>query len=82
MPSTTQIAVIASEPFQEHVLGARVSAEFREMPGMRLTLAQASRLFSLDASRCRRVLDSLVARGELSTDGRIFARADCGRRCA
>ena len=32
-------------------LETRVSAEFRDMPGMVLTRAQAARLFGLDAAR-------------------------------
>jgi hypothetical protein len=71
-----------SEPFEERALRARISAEFREMPGLRLTLAQASRLFHVDAGSCQRVLVGLVAGGELSTDGRMFARVNAGRRCA
>jgi hypothetical protein len=39
----------------------RIRAEFREMPGMALTLAQASRLFGLDHEECRTVLDRLVS---------------------
>ena len=31
-------------------------AEFREMPGLQLTLPQASRLFSIETTRCERVL--------------------------
>jgi DNA-binding IclR family transcriptional regulator len=61
-------------------LRARVSAEFREMPGLVLTLAQAARLFSLDASRCERVLDSLVDCGVLVTNGSAFSRADARTR--
>jgi hypothetical protein len=72
----------AGDQFEERAFRARISAEFREMPGLRLTLAQASRLFSMDPAPCERVLSGLVARGELSTDGRLFARADAGRRCA
>lgn len=63
-------------------LCARIEAEFREMPGLTLTLPQAARLFSLDPDRCERVLDALVHTGLLRTDGRSFARADVGRRCA
>jgi hypothetical protein len=66
----------------EHDLCARVWAEFREMPGLNLTLAQAARLFCLDRARCARVLDALVVSGVLATDGVGFARADSGRRCA
>ena len=59
-----------------------VWAEFREMPGLILTLPQASRLFSIDAARCERVLRTLVDRGLLVTDGRVYARADAGVLCA
>jgi hypothetical protein len=52
------------------------------MPGLTLTLAQATRLFSVDSTRCERVLATLVEVGVLSTDGRVFARADAGRRSA
>jgi len=52
----------------------RVCTEFMEMPGLALTLAQASRLFHLDVSRCERVLDALVRRGELTLRGSMFRR--------
>ena len=38
----------------------RVRGEFLEMPGMQLTMAQAARLFGLDAEACRHVIDVLV----------------------
>ena len=60
----------------------RIIGEFHEMPGLVLTLAQASRLFNLEPGRCERVLGSLVQVGFLATDGRRFARADGGLRCA
>ena len=53
----------------------RVSAEFREMPDLVVTIAQASRLFGVDHAHSRRILDTLVNRGILSTDGRQFASA-------
>ena len=37
----------------------RVRAEFLEMPGLTLTVAQASRLWSFDASFCMAVLGAL-----------------------
>jgi hypothetical protein len=64
---------------EESELLARVAAEFREMPGMVLTLAQASRLFNLELIRCERVLRLLVHHDILATDGRAFARAGTGR---
>jgi hypothetical protein len=39
----------------------RIRGEFREMPGLQLTLAQAQRLFGLDPAACRHVIDTLVA---------------------
>jgi DNA-binding IclR family transcriptional regulator len=54
---------------------ARVLGEFREMPGLTLTLAQAARLFDLGPARCERVLGRLVQKGVLMTDGRTFRRA-------
>jgi hypothetical protein len=38
----------------------RIRGEFREMPGLQLTLAQAQRLFGLDPTACRHVIDALV----------------------
>ena len=38
----------------------RIRGEFNEMPGLRLTPAQAARLLGLDASSCQRVLNALV----------------------
>lgn len=54
----------------------RIEAEFREMPGLTLTLPQASLLFGVERARCERLLIGLVRKGLLATDGRSFARAD------
>ena len=59
---------------------ARIRAEYREMPGMRLTIAQAARLFGLERSSCEQVLKTLVVAGELWTDGRQFLRSNAGKR--
>lgn len=68
-------ATAPSWPFDDLPLHTRVSAEFREMPGLMLTLPQAARLFSIDLPQCERVLSALVARGELRTDGHAFLQA-------
>ena len=39
----------------------RVREEFREMPGLRLTPAQATRLWGLERDTCSEVIDTLVA---------------------
>jgi hypothetical protein len=69
-----------SDPREEHDLCTRIQAEFREMPGLKLTLPQASRLFSIEPTRCERVLGALVHAGHLATVGNAFASAYDGRR--
>ena len=68
--------------FDEHDLCLRVLSEYREMPGLNLTLPQAARLFSLDRSHCAHVLLTLVKRGALVTNGLRFTIANVGRRSA
>lgn len=67
---------------EEGELYTRVQAEFREMPGLKLTLPQASRLFSVEPARCERVLGALVHAGHLAMDGKAFASPQGGRRSA
>jgi hypothetical protein len=43
------------------VIAGRIRAEFREMPGLRLTPAQARRLWGLEVEMCHAVIDRLVA---------------------
>ena len=55
---------------------ARIQGEFAEMPGMRLTFRQAQRLWALDATICRSVLDALLRSGFLIQSGEdVYARA-------
>ena len=42
------------------VVVRRVQEEFTEMPGLRLTPAQATRLWGLESDTCRAVIDTLV----------------------
>ena len=65
-------------PDQATVLRAR--AEYLEMPGMRLTILQASRLFDVQIESCALMLEALVGEGFLSRDGDRYARANTGRR--
>jgi hypothetical protein len=52
----------------------RVVAEYREMPGLTLTLDQARRLWGCDAETCQRVAAVLVNRGLLrwSREGHLI----------
>jgi len=59
-------------------IAERVRGEFREMPGLALTVAQAGRLWSLDTSTCSEVLTRLVETGFLSrrADGAFCRSSD------
>ena len=52
----------------------RVLGEYREMPGLALTIAQARRLWGCDAVTCQRIVDVLVERHVLrwSRDRRLI----------
>ena len=64
----------AHTPNQDHDLHRRIQAEFLEMPGLSLTLPQASRLFNLERTQCQRVLATLVDQRVLSQSGTMFKR--------
>ena len=54
----------------------RAQAEFLEMPGLRLTEAQAARLWSFDSALCSAVLSALVeSRFLIRTRNASFSRA-------
>jgi hypothetical protein len=53
----------------------RAQAEFREMPGLKLTEAQAARLLSFDSALCSAVLATLVDRRFLIRRRDAFQRA-------
>jgi hypothetical protein len=52
----------------------RILGEYREMPGLALTLPQARRLWGCDALTCDCVVGMLVQQGRLkwSRDGRLI----------
>jgi len=53
----------------------RVRAEYLDMPGLRLTLAQAQRLCGLERALCKRMLDALVDERFLYVkSGGVYAR--------
>jgi hypothetical protein len=52
----------------DDALERRVRGEYLEMPGMRLTLEQAMRMWSLDRDTCQHVLGDLVSAQFLARD--------------
>ena len=63
-------------------LVARVYGEYIEMPGLQLTLAQASRLWNIQPATSAHVLERLVDSAFLRRSGDRYVRADSGRACA
>jgi hypothetical protein len=63
----------ATDNHVDAALIKRVLGEYREMPGLALTLEQAQRLWGCDAATCRAVADLMVAHGVLrwSRDRRL-----------
>lgn len=55
---------LASSPPSPALL-ARIRSEYMEMPGLRLTLLQARRLWTIDALTCAAALSALEASGFL-----------------
>lgn len=59
----------------------RIQGEYAEMPGLRLTPAQAQRLWGLDRATCEQLLRALVNEKFLSqTHDGSFIRTDGGPR--
>jgi hypothetical protein len=77
MNATMRTAADAHQPCSVTVYGTitednllrRIRGEFREMPGMRLTLEQAGRLWDLDRATCVGVLGKLISARFLEMDG-------------
>ena len=63
-------------------LVVRVRGEYGEMPGLRLTFAQACRLWQVDGATCQTLLEHLVREGFLcqTTSGAYIAAATTLRR--
>jgi hypothetical protein len=58
----------------------RILGEYREMPGLALTVAQAARLWHLDQGRSQTLLDALVGDGRLRrTPHGAYVTAQQGR---
>ncbi|MFN7983578.1 MAG: hypothetical protein U0Q11_17160 [Vicinamibacterales bacterium] len=57
----------------------RVRSEYLEMPGLRLSAIQASRLWALDQQTSELILDTLMLSGFLSRNaGGLYVRASHG----
>ncbi len=54
------ILTISVQPQPLEGILRRIQGEYNEMPGLRLTIAQAQRLWGLDRAECDAVLGALV----------------------
>jgi len=79
LASSVSQKTAAGEP-SDPDLQCRIRAEFEEMPGLKLTLPQALRLFGDNGVSCQRALWQLVAAGVLSIDHGLFVLRRRGPR--
>lgn len=79
----TKVVAHQVSPAVEALL-TRIRGEFREMPGLQLTFAQARLLWQLDAPTCSVLLQMLVDEGFLvgRPDGRFVAASSRERGLA
>ena len=70
LPLSSQSRVMAT-------LLRRIQSEYQEMPGLKLTEAQARRLWDIDGRTCRLVLTTLLEQRFLKrTSGGTYVRGD------
>lgn len=84
-PGTDRVRQGAREAFMTRPCGCakdilpRIRGEYREMPGLQVSLTQACRLWGLEASSCEANLKALVDEGFLACNrGGASARLDPG----
>jgi hypothetical protein len=65
--------MVVADDWIDVALLERVLGEYREMPGLALTIEQARRLWGCDVITCRRIAELLVDRHVLrwSREGRL-----------
>ena len=77
MSAATQAGSVPASTLVPLDVLERVRAEFLEMPGLRLTRAQARRLWALDEALCDAILATLVETRFLVHSGNVaFMRAE------
>jgi len=65
------------DPVRREALVRRIVAEFDDMPGLALTLQQASRLMGVEEAVCARILTTLTRNGLLRRNSlNLYVRAE------
>jgi len=70
--------VYALPPVQSEDMLRRIRSEFMEMPGLKLTVRQAGRLWGLDERTCEALIDALTESKFLirTRDGALVRRSE------
>jgi DNA-binding IclR family transcriptional regulator len=73
-----QTVLLVAKTDRRPELRERIRREYLRQPALALTVSQARRLWSLESSTCRQLLDTLVAEGFLvvSESARYHRRMD------
>jgi hypothetical protein len=71
----SQVQTPENPQSKDSIPAVRLTVEFREMPGLRLTTQQTARLIGVDVETASTVLTSLVDRGflRLTANGYVLA---------
>ena len=75
-------ATTSTQSLDDAALRALIRAEYREMPGLSVTLAQAARLWNVNRQQCLTALESLRHEGFLRNSRDSYLRVSCGRASA
>jgi hypothetical protein len=59
---------VTSAPPDLRQITERIEAQFKDLPGMRLTEAQVRRLCNVSDEACEAALETMVERGKLARD--------------
>ena len=78
LPTALEVCVTGAKAVDIVAFESIIRSEFEEMPGMRLTMAQAAVLWGLGPAHARDVIGGLVERGTLAFDerGRVCRSQD------
>ena len=76
------VATTSTHSLDDAALRALIRAEYREMPGLSVTLAQAARLWNVNRQQCLTALESLRHEGFLRNSRDSYLRVSCGRASA
>ena len=82
LPMALPVPVERRNLARREALVRRITAEFVEMPGLALTIAQASRFLGLPRDACDRVLAGLTREGVLYRNSRDLYVYACKDRIA